>query len=303
MTEREIAIGQQVRQACLAISGDLTNSADAKDAKKASDAAVEAGRLPVLLSVARLSIEQNWTEAEAMWGCQYAADQKGNDDRTAKTIATFCSEMKSVTSPKVRESVPDIVKACEDAWQAETDDIELDKDAPRPLREFAKRKYHLIITAIKEQRLGQIYITMPQDVVDWAEANDPAKNPDKVADKLANIASDLAGIFIYFNHADIQEAADALGRLDAKALRACRVHPDMTATLPKPPAKAAETTPQAPKPTPTLVAPLAPAPAPEPVAAPEAASEPHEGAAGLASFLNDPEDIEQEEPAELLAAD
>jgi hypothetical protein len=266
MTDREIEIGQKIRTACLAINDDLTNAADAKDAKKTADASAEHGRLPVILSVAEMSRVENWTEAEAMWGCEYAASVKGNDDRVNKTIANFCSEMKSVTSPKVRDAVPTIVTACKLAWDAETEAMELDKQAPKPLREFAKRQYHLIIRAIKEQRLGTVYITDPESVVNWAEANDPAKNPDLAADKLASIAEQLSQIFVYFAHADIADASSVLAKIDAKALRQCRVHEDLTATLPKPPQKPVQ------GPEPTTPIPLAPRAQAAPSALPAAAS-------------------------------
>src|SRR5262249_24667092 len=212
MTDREIEIGGKIRQACLAVSNDLTLSADAKDAKKSADESVEKGRLPVIRQVAQMAVDENWTAAESMWGCDYAANVQGNDDRIAKTIANFCADMKNVTHPAVRNDVSAILTECELAWKAEGDAMELDKKAPRPLRDFAKRQYHLVIRAIKEQRLGTIYISHPADVIQWAEANDPAKNPDMVADQIATIAEQLAAIFVNFDHADITEASGVLAK-------------------------------------------------------------------------------------------
>lgn len=272
MTDREVAIGQIIRGACAKISDALTDQADAKEARNAANDTEQTGRLGIVLEIAELSAIEQWSESEVIWGCQYAADVKGNDDRTAKTLATFCAEMKSVASPKVRDDVPTIHRACTLAWQAETDAIELDKkNAPRPLRKFAKRQYHLILRAINEQRMGQLYLTTPDDVVAWAEANDPDLNPDTVADALAAIVEKLRIMSVNFTHADLTECVSALEPIDAKALRACRARPDITAQLPKPPtthAKAATKPVEAPRPVvavtppPTPLAPVQPAVAP-----------------------------------------
>lgn len=237
MTDREIDIGQRIRGAVTQISQTLTDKSDALESVQALAAEEISGRVAVILEIADMANVENWTESEVFWGCGYAIKVKGNDDRTAKSIATFCAEMRNVASSKVRALVPAIYEHVKSAWDAETEMLVEDKDAAKPLRKFAKRFYHLFVDAIRKTKIGEVYITSPADVVLWAEANDPDLNAGVIADRIEKIALELSAMFRNFAHSDLQECAVALGQLDQKTIAATRTGVDLTATLPKPPQK------------------------------------------------------------------
>ena len=300
MTDRELEIAQHIRGACTKIAETLADKADAMESVQNLAASEVHGRVAVILEIADMASSQNWTESEVTWACSHAAKVKGNDERTSKSIATFCSEMKNVASVRVRLHVPAIYEHVKQAWDIETDMLVEDKDAPKPLRKFAKRFYHLFTDAIRKTKTGEIWLTSAADVVTWAEANDPDLNAGTVADQIARIADQLADMFKNFAHSDLQDCAVALGALNQQALTATRVHPDLTTTLPKRPQTAAQAlSPVAAPPTPPQ--PLAAVqPAPRPVSVP--ISEPVIDAVSDIDDVSDLLDPEDEAIAELAEA-
>lgn len=250
-TERDIEIGQKIHGICVSVSDALTDGANAKDAKTAASDHETTGRLAVVLRIAELSAQEDWSETEVNRGCDYASNTPENDGRIAKSLQNLCSEMRNVAHPKVRDAVPTIHQACVIAWNAETNAIENDKDAPRPLRDFAKRLSHLVLRAIKEQRIGQETFNQATDVLAWAEANDPAQNADATAKLIERIVDQLGGIYANFPEPDVKNCADTLASITAKVLR------KFTAPLPQStqkPVRATQPRPASPPKAPPLTA-------------------------------------------------
>ena len=113
---RVTTIANLIRAKCLALSEPAQQMADAQDAIQELSAGMNNTRLAVASEIAALAEAENWTPSELKVACDRAA--KGNDDdRSAKTVGVFISEMKTFASPKVRNELPLIIEACQTAWR------------------------------------------------------------------------------------------------------------------------------------------------------------------------------------------
>lgn len=224
---RVTTIANLIRSKCLVLAEPAEQMDEAQKSITALSQGMNLSRIAVIAEVAALSAAQDWTAAELKVACDQAA--KGNsDDRSAKTVGVFISEMKTFASPKVRNELPTIIEACEAAWRDEEELLaECETTAERnavetPVRKFKSRKYHLIMGAARAVKSGELRVECAQDIVDWCVENDPDFDEDKVAAKLKAVVDALEKIHVDFGMAEIRTAADYLITITGKELLASR---------------------------------------------------------------------------------
>lgn len=323
MTDRERDIAEQIRGVCAQIVPDVDKINDLKDETVLRNDTLSTSKLGIMAQIAEMSSVGKWLPGEITHATAYAA-KMGNtnpdDDRSAKSLATFLSEMNAVAHPRVRDRFKELLGAVEEAWAAEEQARALDKDVETPVRKWAKRKYHAILQTMRAVKNGDADISDAADVVAWAKTNDPDFDAEHVAKRLKTIAEALQSVFVDFANEDVGvaqryvaaiTAEDLLESLKVKnAAKAKAEREYRLANTPKPaptptPVPASQAAPQAvqaPAPTPT---PIAAAPAPTPIATAPAAEQapssqpidagaPAEGVFDpLASVMNDLDMIEQ----------
>lgn len=271
-------IAEKLRQACGSIGGDHADMLEAQEQVQALSGKMQNTRLSVAQQVAAMAHAEGWTNAEINEGCAAAAKGINAPDGTAKTIGVFISEMRTFANPKVRDTFPTTLEACQEAWAAEQEDMagaEKGDSVDTPVRKFKKRLYHLVMDVARQIKKGELSVDSAEDVVRYCRENDPDFDAEKVAKRLAGIIGDLDKVFSDFGMGSIQTAADFLRTIKAEELLASRklllAGAPIAYTAPPPP----------PPPAPAVEEPQddilddAPAYDPEPVAAPvEAAPEP-----------------------------
>ena len=212
-----------IRGLCVDIMGDHDAMLEAKDLASRHDAKEATDRMAICRKIAALSATNKWLADDIDAACNYAKSQPlGNrptDDKTSKTIAVFCSEMKSIAHPRVREKFPVILQACQQAWDAEA----LITEGEKPVKKFKSRFYKLIISAANATKKGEVNITSPKDVVDWAVENDPDFDEDKIEARLHALSKSMSKISGDFGDPKIKLACEYISTITAKSLKASRI--------------------------------------------------------------------------------
>jgi hypothetical protein len=222
LPERVLKIAREIRGLCLGIGDDFDEMLGYKDQMSKADQRVGETRLDICAKVAKLSHEQKWETAELDVACAQAKVMAmGNrpaDDKTAKTVGVFCSQMRAFAHPRVRAHFPVILTACTQAWNTEGEQTEGEK----PIRKFKSRLYNLVNSAAVAVKSGEVSITSPADVVQWATDNDPDYDEDKIESRLRNVGKLLSGISADFGDPKIALVCEYLDTITAKQLKSSR---------------------------------------------------------------------------------
>jgi len=227
-SERVNDIASRIRAACGVLSEPADRLFSAQDAMNAASQDGNNTRLSVISDVAAMAHAEDWTHAEVAQACERAAKMGNSDDRTAKTVGVFISEMKVFASPKVRGHLPDIKTTCEKLWADETEllaSVEPGerKDVETPVRKWQSRFYHLIMHVSRAVKDGKLAAPVTeQALIDYAVANDPDHNETKVAAKLKSIIDQIDGFHADFGMEELKIAADYLRTISGKELLASR---------------------------------------------------------------------------------
>jgi hypothetical protein len=183
------------------------------DAKKDE---VTSTRESVLGKIADLSFKGQWTLKEIKSATKKAITMH-NDERTARTVATFISETRLAADPNVRDKFAGLLDLRDRAWEAEVQAHKADKSTPTPLRKFAGRRYHLLTRMLGEAE-NQNYFTTVGQVVRWAENNDPSLDAAKVHKKIQEHREKLAAFLEQFPDDDLIAAVDLLNKVTEATL-------------------------------------------------------------------------------------
>lgn len=213
------AIADAIHTAC---SGTRAYDQERDDAKSAltdaSDKAINA-REAIMVALANLSVQGQWTDQEIRHCAAVAAGRSNN--KSDKALATFIGETKRAMDPKVRSYVPDLVALRDKVWDDEAMLHAADKDMPTPCKKAFVRKYHMMITMFGECADGWLFTT-PDQVVRYAVAHDPDWNAEKVAKKVAQLKTMIDEIYSRFSDAPLQVASQALDDVSKLTLDASR---------------------------------------------------------------------------------
>jgi hypothetical protein len=226
MTQREIDIAQAIRGVCSQVLPDLDTINEKKDeidAIQGEKGSLNLSKLQIMGQVAEMSSVDKWLPGEIKNAVAYASTTLSNaqpNDRAAKSLATFLSEMRQVADPKVRDRFPTILAAVETAWDAEANDKAA--ELPTPIRKWQSRKYHALVSVLRAVKDGKANIVQPSDVVAYAEANDPDHNAERVAKRLEALANTLHGIFVDFGNEDIYRAQQYVASITVEDLLTSR---------------------------------------------------------------------------------
>lgn len=212
-------IARQIRGAVTPFLGANQTKVDAAEALQGAADGEVSMREAIMVSVASLSQQGQWTQSEIGAASGKAAAMSNNVSE--KALATFIGETKNAMHPQVRASVPDLINLRDVVWSAETEMRKLAKDNPTPLRKAFARSYHLMIALFKETAEGRRFLTC-QDVLDFAAERDPDLDLDKVKARLDKIRETLVAFYHDWPVDDIQVCVDALNEVDKKALRNSR---------------------------------------------------------------------------------
>jgi len=226
ITPRISEIAAKIRGACLAIVEPHGQMVEHQDAVKELSGTLQATRLSVALEIAEMSSVDKWLPGEIEVAVKHAAKSSNdpdNEDRSAKTLATFMSEMRVVASPKVRDLFPCILQSVEDAWDEETTLLEMadskeKASVPTPVRKYASRKYHCVLQVTRAVKDGEASITSAQDVIDYCKANDPDHDEEKVEKRLKRIVEQLQQVYHDFGNDEIKTCVEYLETISAKEL-------------------------------------------------------------------------------------
>ena len=221
MTDRERDIAEQIRGVCAQIVPDVDKINDLKDETALRNDTLSTSKLGIMSQIAEMSSLGKWLPGEITHATAYAA-KMGNtnpdDDRSAKSLATFLSEMNAVAHPRVRDRFKELLGAVEEAWTAEEQARALDKDVETPVRKWAKRKYHAILQTMRAVKNGDADISDAADVVAWAKTNDPDFDAEHVAKRLKTIAEALQSVFVDFANEDVGVAQRYVAAITAEDL-------------------------------------------------------------------------------------
>lgn len=216
---RVAKIAQSIRGAVTPFLGANSAKVDAQTATNDASKAEVSLREAIMITVADLSQQGQWTESEVSTAAARAAAMSNSD--TEKSLATFIGETKRAMHPSVRAHVPALVNLRDLCWTSETEMVKADKTSPKPLRKAFARQYHMLIAMLGEAQSGRI-LTTAEDVMRFAEASDPNLDLDKVKARLDRIREQLAAFYHDWPVDDIQVCVDALNEIDKKALRSSR---------------------------------------------------------------------------------
>lgn len=213
---------------------------DAASMLKGAREGATGAREGALLNVAKLAAAQAWTDAEIHAASkQVAAD---SNSKTEKSVATFIGELKLVSHPKVRGMAETAHVALSSAWEEEGT---LDKSDPRPLRALWARKYHAWIAILGLAQKGMVLADAPA-MIDFARANDPNLDAEKVHKRLQTIIGSLQSFADDFPMGDLATAIQLLNMIGKRELMASRVSTTVVETpkaAPNAPAVVTHTTP------------------------------------------------------------
>jgi len=237
-------IAQAIRTAAanlLASAADVTEHANAVKTATKDDgtnyAPMNVGRLDVVTKIAALSLTNKWLDGEITKGCNIAKEQH-NDARSAKTLATLTSDLKTFAHPAVRENVPGLIATVTKIWEAEQALIdeatksegELNRSEATPVHYWQARRYHAIAKLAKEMKpkgkKGVVNFSMggnPESaVIGYAMAHNPDHDAARIAKRLEAIRETVAAMAKDFEHSLFNTIADALETVSEKEMLKAR---------------------------------------------------------------------------------
>lgn len=233
---RVAEIAQSMFNACNPLRGALDEVNAAKDGVTTAQEGEGSQRESILCEVAALSSAGSWSVEEVQAATPIAVKKINNDDRSAKTLATFISETRRVAHPMVRDIMPMLVSIRDAAWDKETEQKGLNPDSPTPIRKAFKRRYHFLLTGLCGATAAGVSITTVEDAVAYARAKDPDHDAAAVLKRLTKLKEDLLSFYSDFPVDDIKAAADTLDDVAEEHLTAARMRrlADAAAMLPDP---------------------------------------------------------------------
>jgi hypothetical protein len=213
-------VARSIYAAITPVLGSKETLDNAKDLKtQASDAHVGT-RETMLVKCAEISAKHKLSKADVTTVATRAAAMN-NNKANEKTIQTLVSEIKNAAHPDVRAHVPELVDMINGAWKAEDEAFKTDKATPRPIAKLFKRRYHAITGVLKRAADGNM-ISTEEALINYAKANDPSLDPEKIHKRLAGLIADLQAFHHDFAHDDIGLAIDTLNRATAAQLAKVR---------------------------------------------------------------------------------
>jgi hypothetical protein len=210
-------IADAIYQTCATGNMDFEAVVDAKAEVDTKADVANSKREGIMVAIAQLSEAGQWTPKEVDLAAKDAIKQH-NNVKTKKAMETFIGEIKHAAHPDVRDHVPALISIRTAAWQAETEQLKIDPDGPRPLRKCFKRAYHALIQAMGACEKGNVFRTV-DDMVNYAIANDPDQDAAAVYKKITALQKTLAAYFVDYPADDLGYAADTLGKLTFNDLK------------------------------------------------------------------------------------
>jgi hypothetical protein len=196
------------------IAADDVKRDAAKEQQGASERAIGA-REAALLSLAAIAEQGKWSKREIEGGTAEALDRRNRKDAS---IATFASEIKRACHPLARSHAPKLSELCAEAWEAEG---ATEKGHSRPCRKAFARRYHMLVASFGEAIDGRV-LASRQEVVGWATARDPDRDPSKVLARVQSMQAALHALAVDWPHGELATCNAALGRITLSSLSACR---------------------------------------------------------------------------------
>jgi hypothetical protein len=229
VTARIADIAAKIRGACIQIGPHVDELGSLADTASAVREELQTSRLSIMASVADMSSAGAWTTGEIAKACARAAET-GNaspGDKSAKSIATFISEMKNVASPKVRDRFAVILKVCESVWQDEEDARDSApkderKSVPMPVHKWRTRKYHLVSQVARDVNADKFTDITNDGLIAYAIANDPDHNAEAIERRLKSMRDQIQGMYDDFGYDEFQTVMEYLADATAAKLKASR---------------------------------------------------------------------------------
>lgn len=209
-------ITNKIYQTCIQVTDAMEDVTDTKAAADEASKGATSKRETIMGEIAKISLAGNWTERETELASKAAA-KRYNNTKTKKAMETFMGEIKHAAHPNVRDHFSALVSIRDAAWQEETDMLALDKASPQPLRKCFKRSYHALMQAMAVAEKGVVWETV-QDMVDYANANDPDTDAKYVFKQLEAMRAKLTSYAVEFPADDLRLALDALTQVTWAAL-------------------------------------------------------------------------------------
>lgn len=211
------------------LDADAAKSEARDAAKAASDGAVNQ-REAIMAKLATLSIKGDWREQEITTALALATKTEGgvgNAPEVASAVASFKSEIKLATLPGIREQFHVLLTIRNEVWESEAAEIANARDAGgdakavTPVRKLWSRGYHALTSMLRLAKDGKL-IETGDDLIDYAVANDPDHNPEKVKAKLDTIRKAVAQFYADFPVEDLGDMIDNLNELTVQNLTDAR---------------------------------------------------------------------------------
>jgi len=239
------SIANEIQALARGISGEHQDMLTAKNVFQGKSGDLVNKRMILCTEIARLADEQDWKDEHI----KVAADKakamimSGNNDpslaETSKAMQVFVSQIKLPAHESVRGQFETVRDVIHDAWLTEQENLAADKKAkvtprPTPIKNFVSREYELVLRACREvidpaayghnisDASDRLIIRSAQDVRDWAELNDPDKDPDKAEAKLATLAKSLNEISKIFGLQEVTDAYAKIAGVKSSSLRQAR---------------------------------------------------------------------------------
>lgn len=200
-------------------NGSYDAAAMAKRDKAGADEALVGKRESVLANIAGLARDQDWTHTEVIAAGNAAAQMyTGNDKAKASHVKTLVNHCKLAAHPLVRDQFASLVGMIADCVELES---LMESADERPVLKLFKRRYHAIVGVMRLVTEGMTF-DGPDDLTNYAEANDPDFNPKGAAVKLAAALKVLAKVNKHFPIGLIGDAISELSPIDEDRLKAAR---------------------------------------------------------------------------------
>jgi hypothetical protein len=210
---RVAAVATEIHKALSGVvAADMTRS-DATRVQRAASERATGARETALLALAEIAERDKWSHGEIDGGAAQALDRRNTKDNS---VATFAAEIKRACNPSARQHVPTLALLCADVW---TEEGKAAKDYPRPCRKAFARRYHMLVATFREAIEGRVLST-PQQIVCWAVACDPDRDPVKVLKRLHAVRGQLRALADDWPHRELAVCGEALGRITLEGLKA-----------------------------------------------------------------------------------
>lgn len=197
--------------------------------KELQDASAEATnqREALMANIAAAADANVWTVSEVESACQIAG-KKLNNDAQRKSFGTMVSEIKLAANEKVRARFADVVRLRNVAWAEEEMAAAAAKKAEieceRPCKLAFARAYHMLtgmLRAVIDTPADHPFpFNTTADVVSFAQARDPRRDPAKVAKQIESLVNNLRAFHALFPVQSIGDMVEYAQSITADTLTA-----------------------------------------------------------------------------------